>query len=204
MRYVLASEHRDYFTNQGHISFEDILPLDLIEKAETIVSSNARDLWRSQESIKQLVFQRTCARIVAELTRSSIVRIGFDQSLCGGLPSTFVDTTCSLSDLSCVQPILCGLMIRLTEGDPPPKTTAFCPFPEKRSSLIFFSPKTLITLAPLSRLVGQKFLLIAYIGKQSMYVAREKDPFVHTIKSLGYAFGDHLSTLTHPPIFSQH
>lgn len=204
MRYVLASEHRDHFAKQGHISFDEVLPLDLIEKAEKIVTKNERDLWRKYEAVKQLVFQRTCAHIAAELTRSPIVRIGFDQSLCANLPFPFSEMTYSLSDLSCMQPLLCGLMIRLTDGDLPAKTTVFCPCPEKRGSALFFSPKTLITLEPLCHLPEQKFLLVAYIGKQAMYVAREKDPFLHTLKSLGYAFGDHFNTATHPQVFSRY
>ena len=204
MRYVLASEHHDFFANQGHISFDDVLPTDLLENAEKVLTENGRDLWRKKEAVRALVFHKTCAQIASELTRSPIIRIGFDQGLCANQPPPFNEITYSLSDLSCIQPLICGLMIRLTDGELPNKTTAFCPCPEKKRSILFFSPKALITLEPLSRLANQKFLLIAYTGKQAMYVSREKDPFLHTLKSLGYAFGDHLNTTTHPQLFSIH
>jgi hypothetical protein len=203
MRYVLASEHHDYYVKEGHISFDDVLPLDLLEKAEKSLTNNGHDLWRKHEAIRSIVFHKTCAQIASELTRSSIIRIGFDQSFCTSQPIPFTGTTYSLSDLSCIQPLVCGLMIRFTDGDLPSKTTSFCPCPEKRTSILFFSPKALITFEPLSHLPDQKFLLIVYIGSQAMYVSREKDPFVHALKSFGYAFGDHLNNTTHPQIFSK-
>ncbi len=36
-----------------------------------------------------------------------------------------------------------------------------------------------------------------------MYVLKEKDPAVHALKLLGYAFGDHLTMATHPVLYSR-
>ncbi len=70
MRYTLASEHHDFFAKQGFISFDDLLPLPLIEEAEKAIKKNERDLWRKNEALKKIVLQRTYAQIVADLTHT--------------------------------------------------------------------------------------------------------------------------------------
>ncbi|MBS3903983.1 MAG: hypothetical protein KGZ39_01485 [Simkania sp.] len=203
MRFTLASDHFDYYSNHGYIGFDGLFSPKLLEDVENIVTKNSRDLWRSNLSVKSVVFERTCAEIAAELTRAKQVRLGFDQALCSNDSLPFGKSSSSLADLLCIQPITCGMMLRLTEGNSPLPSTIFCPCPEKRGTALFFSAKMLMTLLPLTELKNQKFLLVGYAGPKPLYVAKETDPAVHSLKNLGYGFGDHLNTTTHPILFSK-
>lgn len=203
MRYVLDSQHQDFFAKHGYIAFDDLFTADELDAAEKAIAENVRDLWRTKEAVKAISMQKKSGSIAAELANAPAIRIAFDQSLCTDLPSNFPDSPFSLEEVSSVQPILCAMLLRLTEGPSVEKKLPFCPCPKKRGEALIVSGKTLIVLSPLLSLPKQKFLLIAYSGPKPQYVPKEKDPFVHALKSMGYAFGDHLESRTHPVIFSQ-
>jgi len=200
---MLESHHRDFFAKNGYIAFTDLFSEEALSRAESIITGNARDLWRAHDAMKSIAFQKNCAEIATELTNSKTVRIAYDQSLCSHASPTFPKAPFSLEDASCVQPILCGMILRLTRGPSPEKTIPFCPCPKERGEALFVSGKMLIVLDPLLSLEKQKFLLIAYSNNRPQYIAKEKDPFVNSLKSMGYAFGDHLNASTHPVIFSR-
>jgi hypothetical protein len=202
MRLMIESHHRDFFAKNGYIAFADLFSEDALSHAETAITENSRDLWRTQDAIKTIVFQKNCAEIAAELTHSKTIRIAYDQSLVSH-SSSYPKSPFSLEDASCVQPILCVLVIRLTHGPQIEKTIPYSPCPQERGDALFVSGKMLILLEPLLSLPKQKFLLIAYSNSRPQYIAKEKDPFVNSLKSLGYAFGDHLNSTTHPVLFSQ-
>lgn len=203
MRYLLENNHLDFFAKNGYIAFADLFSAAALDTAEKILSKNARDLWRTQSGIKALSFQKNCAEIATELTHSKTIRIAYDQSLCSNSTPSFPKAPFSLEEVSSVQPILCGMILRLTEGPSLSQTIPFCPCPKSRGEALFVSGKMLIVLEPLLAIPNQKFLLVAYSGAKPQYVAKEKDPFVNSLKSLGIGFGDHLSHETHPVLFSQ-
>ena len=205
MRYLLESNHFDFFAKNGYIGFADLFTEDSLAAAQKIVSKNARDLWRSESAIKTLYFQKNCAGIAAALTHTNTIRIAYDQSLCSGGTPSFPKAPFSLEEASSVQPLLCAMIVRLTAGEHLKKPSIpYCPCPEHRGDALFVSGKMLIVLEPLLAIPNQKFLLVAYSGAKPQYVPKEKDPFVNSLKSLGVAFGDHLSHATHPVLFSQH
>ncbi len=201
MRFTLASDHHDFFTSHGYIGFDTLFSPERIDELENLVTKNTRDLWRTSDIAKTIVFEKKCAEIAAELTRNKVIRIGFDQSLCTDEPLYFGKKAGALSDLCCIQPILCGMILRLTDGPVPTPSTPPCPCPEKRGTALFFSSKMLINLQPLSELRHQKFLLVVYTGERPLYIAKDSDPSMHGLKNLGYAFGDHLTTTTHPVLY---
>jgi hypothetical protein len=203
MRLLLDSHHRDFFSKNGYISFADLFSEETLLRAESIITGNARDLWRTNDVIKSLAFQKNCAEITSELTHTKTVRIAYDQTLCSYALSSFPKTPFSFEDASCVQPIICSMILRLTHGSSLEKTVPFCPCPKERGEALFVSGKMLIILEPLLSLEKQKFLLVAYSSSRPQYIAKEKDPFVNSLKSMGYAFGDHLNVSTHPILFSQ-
>jgi len=204
MRLLLDSHHRDFFSKNGYIAFADLFSEETLLRAESLITTNARDLWRTNDAIRSLAFQKNCAEIASELTHSKTVRIAYDQTLCSNAPSSFPKSPVSLEDVSCIQPIVCGMILRLTRGPSLEKPLPFCPCPKERGEALFVSGKMLIVLEPLLSLEKQKFLLVAYSSSRPQYIAKEKDPFVNSLKSMGYAFGDHLNVSTHPILYSQH
>lgn len=201
MRFTIASDQFTFFKDHGYIGFHDLFSAAYLLQLESAVTKNERDLFRSSPAIQELVFNKTLAEIAGKLTNNKNIRFGFDQSICSDTPLEFGGKICTLESISCIQPLACGLILRLTDQINPPKTTLFCPRDE-RGVALFFSPKILLSLLPLFEEKKQKFILIGYAYNKPQYIANKQDPFVHQLKSLGYAFGDHLDTTTHPILFS--
>lgn len=202
MRFTLSSEHHDFFKDHGYIGFQDLFPKEVIEALESHVSGTKRDLWRSLPPVKNIVFDKGLARIAGELTRNKIIRIGFDQVIVTEDPPLFSDKITTLEKLSSIQPLACGLILRLTEGPSFSPSIPFCPR-ESKGTVFFFSSNMLLSFLPLFEEKNQKFLLIGYAKEKPLYLANKKDPSIHLLKKLGYGFGDHLKSATHPVLFSQ-
>lgn len=203
MRYLLESQHHDFFAKQGYIAFGDLFTEKALQEAEKAVVENARDLWRINPAVEALTTNKTCAEIAMNLTFSTCIRLAYDEGLYTSDSNIFPKAPCSLEDISCVHPVLCGMLVRLTAGPMPNEAVVYCPCPQKRGDALFFSGKMLALLSPLFSIPEQKFLLIAYGGKQLQYLCNLKDKFLNSLKAKGYGFGDHLKIATHPILFSR-
>ncbi|KIC77211.1 hypothetical protein DB41_CR00050 [Neochlamydia sp. TUME1] len=160
-----------------------------------------RDLYRKDERIKKQVLNRRLAEIAQELMEARGLRIGYDQLLVGqsgqanvntdALYNQFLQSVGSLQDKSCVQPLVCGLVICLQ-----PSSSLEIPpviLPQTLGNGVFFKPDLPLDLSYLSHAQGGRYLMIAYAKPRSIYVLNDKDPHTHSLKHRGYVFGDRLS-----------
>ncbi|MES2345177.1 MAG: hypothetical protein V4494_04480 [Chlamydiota bacterium] len=189
MKSALAKEHREFYAHNHFIDFEELIsPEEACTLSKNIkktltkrsqkdhLSSNylaGRDLWRDDLEIKKIVFKRSFAEIAKELFKQPLIKIAFDQ---------YQENTSllSLAQMSCLKPIIGALAIPL--GTP--------------GKAIYFSPGSPLTFP----FCEEPLLLIAYTGNKTQYTLTESDPNTHTLKKLGYSFGDHITSETHPII----
>ncbi len=181
MRILIDNRHREYFKEMGQISFEEVFPLEVThlikEEIDRLIQKKdpdkfGHDLFRQSLSLKKNLSLRSLGTIVADLCEEKPVRIGFDQLF---FNSSLKPKT--LKEISSIQGLLMGILIDLDLG-----------------IVVCISPNTPFPEIP------NKGYLLAFIGKDSVYIRNENDPFSNELKKLGYSFGDRLSDSTHPTI----
>jgi hypothetical protein len=222
MRLSLAKEHRDFFQKNGHIEFSSLLSqaqvLDfanavdatLLKRQKTTRPSTERehnlehDLWRDHPQIKKVSLNRDFAEVAAELTKQDKVRIAYDQNISPrtGKDSYLPTGMTSLEQMSCIKPIILGLLVRLSEGRQPTLEKLPCPCPSSPGDGVFFSSQLLLSWDPLLAMQSEHFFLIAYTNAHPLYVLEKRDPCTHALKQQGYGFGDTLKSDTHPLLYS--
>lgn len=216
MHLSLAKEHRDYYQKHKFIEFTSLVPsphelsqaieetLLLRQKAKHSPRDFGRDLWRDNPLIKKISLRKDFAEIAAGLLGQRELRFGYDQSIAieRHTESYLPTGTTSLQQMSCMKPVMMGLLIRLTEGTQPAPAQLPCPCPTLPGNGVFFSAQLLLSWEPLLALQNQRFFLIAYSGAHSVYVLEKRDPGTHALKTLGYVFGDTLTSDTHPLLYS--
>lgn len=177
---------------------------------------DGRDLWRRSAVVKKMVLDRTLAQIAAELMRKKYIRLGYDQFLLGGplkAPSEkfsdelegartlLLNPKTTLEEISCLQGALCGLIICLSSAMQPIEPRPNSIFPVQAGNITYFTAQASIDFSELSQREGQKFLLIVYAEKTTLYIPNSKDPNWHALKRLGYVFGDRVSDQLHPVLY---
>ncbi len=193
------------------------------EKGEQVASEQlflrGRDLWRSDEELRTLVCQSRFARIVSELIEKKPLRLGYDQLFPSLYPTSlrkasssiytgFIQQTTTLNEISCLQGIVCGLMLALFASNPEnqemgqvKESEGVDIFPHRPGQVIFFQPHIPINLTYLYQHSGQRFLLIVYTQSLACYQLQVQDPHTHFLKHLGYIFNDRLSDKLNPIVY---
>ncbi len=228
MKFAIAAEHRHYFHHHQLLELEGLLsPIQAASLVESIkaavfkrsgpskghLSANeqfmlAHDIWRSDPAIAKIVMQLEFAKIAAELTHSRVVRLGYDQwfppiSSLSDRASTYdelLSTPVSLRSVSCLQGVICGLMLCLSDFPDRHDVSYEGVFSRVKGNGVFIAPERGIDFPTLCQRFGQQFLLIVYTEKTALYTMQESDPHVHELKKLGYVFGDKLNDRLHPII----
>jgi hypothetical protein len=217
MRFKIVGDHRNFFSKEKSIEFEDVFGLDqiatlshqvdeaLAQKSRKLIETETpdqlfkvgRDLWRDSPEIRQFVCNRRFAEIAAQLFDQKFLQLGFTQvfrSTCQTgltiLPSS------TLQQISCIQPLAGAAIIRLEEGAP------ISLLPKKRENVVFVAPDQPISWDIFCQEQNQSFLLIAFAPKRAVYVLEKKDLHTHEMKKLGYVFGDRLKDSSHPVLIS--
>lgn len=240
IKFALAKEHRLYFEKNQMLEVEGVLtPLQIQQLKFAIERSVAqaaflneslkklpaaakpfmagRDLWRNDNLIKKIVFDRDLAKIAADLMGVRFLRLGYDQyfpnpaqgsglTLQNSSPSPyeeFLKVPATLEEISCIQGMECGLMICLGSNEqsadqPSPLES---PFALKAGNIVYFSAQKVIDFSQLLNRSGQDFLMIGYAAKTALYFTNESDPHFHALKPLGYVFGDRLNDQIHPVVY---
>lgn len=234
MKFIVDNKHREFFASHGWIEFEHLLTRekvhDLQRTIEELVSRRlamtsermsrasvrqlllqGHDLWRDSEAIKAVVCNRTYAEIASSLVEEVPIRLAYDQLL---MTSPVADTHHdllmlqkgnSLGDCSCMQGLLCGLLIalkRAPEQENTPKTiVGTCPWPSVEGNGIFLAPGTILNTPELLTMSGESHLLIVYCRAVARYVLSPADPHTHYLKTFGYSFGDRLMDQHHPVLY---
>ncbi|WP_420421327.1 hypothetical protein [Simkania sp.] len=176
------------------------------------------DTWRDSDTIKKILLRPQLAEIASNLVKKKPLRMGFDQALYipqvfheskENMPPLFKKET-SLASTSCLQGIVCGLILHLDAPAVPTESSELSieedvqkliPIPKQAGSGIFFSPDTPLSLEHLMSTPGTCQILIAYTTDISLYRLCEDDPHTHTYKKMGYVFGDRLKNTSHPLVF---
>lgn len=239
MNFTVIREHREFFRKYHWLECEGILsadesrrlseniPLVLDERTEAKASVDAKafdknsfdighDLWRGLPVLKKVILSRSLAGIASELIEQKPLRFGYD-SLFPAVTKTpgrnsyetFLQTTPTLQEISCIQGVLCGAMLCLSEKDESEAsqnpeieeypTTIFSRTP---GNAVFFAPDWPLPLHEIFQNPGHTYLLIVYVKEKAVYLAERGDPHLHHFKKLGYSFGDRLKEPLHPIVYS--
>lgn len=200
MKFAVVGEHRFHFETHQNIEFEELLSKEQIDALNHAIDqtldgrdpfTEGRDLWRNNSIIKQTVANRRLAEIAGQLVDKRPIRIGYVQLLEKGSYSHWSEPV-TLRDIAPFQGIVCGLFLCLEESEKEETS-----FPVTPGSGLFVDPNQQIDFTKLP----SRYVLITYLEEVSLYIARDKDPLVHYLKSFGYNYGDRLLNTTHPLIY---
>lgn len=248
MKFAVAKEHRDFFNKNFRIEFNNLFSKEqcdsfLIERMSVVstrlniskanfktVSAGDQfmagfDLWRGNNLLKKIIFQKNLAEAAADLLEVRSLRIGYDQlipsfsssiSVKEDTYSYWLSQTTTLQDISSIQGIILGLMICIQAPDLTDnpavsidkqntllESNTINPlnfFPTSPGNGMYFSPDLPLDLNSLKTQQGYTYLLITYAKGTSVYCKKESDPHTNSFRHLGYSFGDRLSDRYHPLI----
>ncbi|CAM0116862.1 hypothetical protein [Rhabdochlamydiaceae symbiont of Dictyostelium giganteum] len=218
MPFKIESKQREFFHRNGYIEFESLfpvkdtdklsfhtdqtvikrLPTPLMQTEVTSLYSAGRDLWRDSTALRKYMLMRSLAEVAADLTLKPVIRTGCDQLFrTTTIPNPSFLSLSPLSSLTSIFPTIGGFLIRLLEG------TSSSPWiPGAVGNGVFLSPSMEFNWQELFQTPNQSFLLLSYTIDKALYVHQSLDPNTHTLKNYDYGFGDHLTNLHHPVIFS--
>lgn len=168
-----------------------------------------RDLWRENVSVKKLILQSSFGEIASELIEEKPVRIAYDQ-LIPKKPNfvysnkeekyySFLHTKHTLIEMSGLQGMLCGLMLRLSPSTQTAEPATPSLFSNTMGSGVFFRPDIPIDFLTLPQ--QSSYLLITYCRATTVYTLQQEDSHPHELKKYGYSFGDKLTDALNPVIF---
>lgn len=178
---------------------------------------HGHDLWRSKMFLQKLITQTRFAEIAAELIEKKPLRLGYDQLFparkhkpfsdeAAQVYSQFIDQTTSLQAVCCLQGVICGFMIALSQpegeaSEEKPLLDGIDIFPSKFGNVIYFQPNIPINWNHLYSHLGQRFYMVVYTQAYAHYQLEVKDPHTHSLKRLGYIFNDKLNDALNPIIY---
>lgn len=229
---LLSSEHlRQLIAADDTVLAErlGVKPEDVKNQASHKLFMAGRDIWRSDEYLKRFIVHSHLSEIASELIEQKPLRLGYVQFFPGpprrlnphSQPdpyAQFLQHQHSLKEVSCLQTVLCGLMLCLSSFGTEPEenrkgfniveantasldqatvqpVSVFC---KKAGNGIFFTPDVPIDFQQLWEHPGQTYLMIVYTHFVTQYILNENDPHGHALKRLGYVFGDRLSDKLNP------
>lgn len=174
------------------------------------------DLWRSNPVIAKFARKSRLAGIAAELFKDRPLRLGYDQFFPALSPeesttylqdhpyTSLLKTTPHLTGVSSIQGIQGGLMLclkgtkhestALEEKEPEDITI----FSDRTGSGVFFKGNEPIPFNLLNQRDANRYFLIVYTHRTSVYIINQRDPHKHILRELGYEVGDRLSDELHP------
>lgn len=226
MRYLVSFEDQRFFRYSHHIEFSDFLSTSQVDELTAIIESgydkpidqtpldlyiNGYDQFRQNKKLKRFVTNPKLAEIAAQLSNEKTLRLAFTQTLAANqlLSPLPLSNSADLQSLSSVNPLSIGLIIRLKGSSTTEKEllTAseeerlLLPEPQTAGSLLYFPPDIPLDLNSLLVEKESLFLLIAYAPHKIQYRHNPTNPHAHTLKRLGYVFGDLLNETTHPVVY---
>jgi len=222
MKFAIAKEHREYFRLNQTLELENLLninqlgqfkqgiqfalsrrlklrPDQITNQQSSQLFRNGRDLWRSHDPIKKTICNPSYAEVFSELVDQKTIRLGYDQLFPaqqlgdGAFYTDFLQNPRYLSEFSCIQGVLGGLMLCI-EGDATVASRSI--FSATPGNGVFFGEDYLIEFEQM--LPDHTYLLIVYTKKTSVYIANREDPFAHTLMNQGYSYGDRLTDQLNP------
>ncbi len=246
MKIAIAKEHREFYKKNGWIEFENILTNDQLvlfnrsidqvlseklkvpeDKVVAVSSESAfqhgRDLWRSNEALRKLIFMPRIGEIVSELIELKPLRIGYDQYLPPIAASSisksplyhkFLGDEQNLENMSSIKGVVAGLIICLTSTKEEVEENKEVEvnkqvevnnqidiFPNLPGHVIVINPTVSFNFSNLPTHPNQRYYLIVYVQNSSYYYLQPNDPHTHHLKKYGYVFNDKLSDKLNPVVY---
>jgi hypothetical protein len=169
-----------------------------------------QDLWRSPAApLKKIILSRSLAGIAGELIEQKPLRFGYDTLFpaVAEMPArdayaSFLQTTPTLEEMSCIQGVLCGAMLCISGKEPISDDITTTLFSKTPGNAVFFSPDWPLPLSEIYQNPGYTYLLLVYVKANAVYCLQQGDPHLHNFKRLGYNFGDRLKEPIHPVVYS--
>lgn len=207
---LLNPNQIDELQNAIHLGVAERLktsPNLLYKSSPLAIFKSAHDVWRTNPVIQKLVTSKKLAEIASELVEYKPLRLGYDQYFpcdkarySGG--ESYIDLLhppLSLSERSCLDNVVCGVMLCLS-GDNS-ESSSLDIFPSTPGNGIFFRPHAALDFSKLKENDFNRYLLIVYVEKSTGFFLNENDPHTHFMKQLGYVFGDRLLDKHHPLVY---
>jgi len=212
MHFAINKHHLRFFYMNHYIEFEGLLTWEDAQalRSELVAIMQEKtltyDMWRHNAAVKRFILSPRLAEIASNLMKVFPLRIAFDLLLSSpGSLEISTEKPLPLCEMSCIQGVVCGCILQLS---PPPQDQnifrydeTFIPIPSQVGNGIFFAPTIPISLNHWTHLDHNPQLLIAYAKNRSLYTYSKSDTNTHSLKNLGYVFGDHLKSSTHPILF---
>jgi len=225
MRFVIDADHRQFFSKNGFIVFENLFPLDqlasLKNHAEETIAKRLRtaptelykktgleiyqaghDLWRDSETMRKITHKQTFAEIAGQLFQTVSLRCGFDQYFSMGQGgSSPYPTATTLQEASCIEPLAGALLFPITDLSEP---LPFFPLPVKAGDALMIAPSFSIPWPQLFGTAGLSFFLIAFAMEKAYFREGTQDTHAVFLKKLGYAYNSALEGSLHPIVLRKH
>ena len=206
MRTLITAQQITFFRQNGYIEFEMNIDLpSLFSEIESVLKARGntgrttpeelirmgRDLWRDSPLLKTLLLRKFSS--LAQSLVDKPLRVGLDQ----WIPEQYAwKNAAPFKDLFCIQGLALGAILSFKEIElPKPAALGLLPFPKVPGSVLFLKPELLLNL---QEPLGADRYFAAYAFQNAVYISNLKDPSVHGLKDLGYAFGDVLQNYSHP------
>ncbi|MBI5272500.1 MAG: hypothetical protein HY861_00775 [Chlamydiia bacterium] len=156
-----------------------------------------RDLWRDDDALRTLLIRKLAPAASGLVSKS--MRLACDQWMPAHFPW---DKAYSLKDLFCIQGLVLGALFCASPAPSalPPSPLGILPFPTTPAGVLFVKPHILLNWPLLTKLPPMDIYLGLYALTNAVYVHNPKDPSTHSLKQLGYQFGDVLQNRHHPLI----
>lgn len=197
-------------------------PEKLCSKSSEQMFLQGHDLWRADIYLQKLITHNRFSELIVELFEKKTLRLGYDQFLpassnspgtTSSVYSLFLQKKKTLEEISCLQGLVCGMMIAVGPSQssafdktPIPKNPVkeLDNFPSQEGNIIIFQPNIQInwdTFRNPHEQIGQRYYLVAYTLGTAHYQLNSEDPHTHSLKRLGYVFNDKLRDKLNPMIY---
>lgn len=195
------------FRKQGFLELEALLSLEEAKVLKTLLDDSlASHLGIMPEKISSITLQKRFLSgyelqldnlpLKKALKLSKLGQIGADlfhqHALCLGFTQYYpcLPTPVCLKDISSLSEVCGGAFIGLSSSELPMT-------PQNSGNVLFFKPDLILPFPQFDF----PLLLLAFTTDKARYIRQPSDPHTHFLKKLGLAFGDKVTSETHPQIF---
>lgn len=204
MSFSVAKEHVQFFNQNSHIEFENLLNENQLASLLKVVHhmpatlrgklTPGIDLWRAHSSLKPILCSTKLATIAGQLTNNTSLRYGFSQLLTS---ECYSDDETFLYRRSILKKVICGLCLCLKPSKEPESPF----FPTVEGAGIYFNvdPDFYLRFPQTSGI----YVFIFYTDiKARFYIQESLTEHESYLKKLGYKNGDFLVDARHPAFTS--